>query len=155
MMMMDIIVISKMIAATQLKNTVDTNVRERYLYIYTYIQGPINKMKKLTKETISLPDTNPYPIVLKEISQLRKSQQPPTDIKDVPLKLLPNEELKFAVSGKKSDGLINELTTSAGVPAHLLSKNNPIHSFLLKRPNSSRAERLIGATKSAWALTWQ
>ena len=82
-------------------------------------------MKKLTKETISLPDTNPYPIVLNEISQLRKSQQPPINIKDVPLKLLPNEEMKFAVSGKKTDGLINELTTSAGVPAHLLSKNNP------------------------------
>ena len=26
---------------------------------------------------------------------------------------------------KKTDGLINELTTSAGVPPHLLSKNNP------------------------------
>ena len=82
-------------------------------------------MKKQAKETISLPDTNPYPIVLNEISQLRKSQQPPINIKDVPLKLLPNEEMKFAVSGKKTDGLINELTTSAGVPPHLLSKNNP------------------------------
>lgn len=58
-------------------------------------------MKKERKKTISLPDTNPYPVILNDISQLRKSQQPPIDIKDVPLKLLPNEEMKFAVSGKK------------------------------------------------------
>ena len=69
-------------------------------------------MKKQTKETISLPDTKPNPKVLNEISQLRKSQQPPINIKDVPLKLLPNEEMKFAVSGNKSDGLINQLSSS-------------------------------------------
>ena len=48
----------------------------------------------------------------------------PINIKDVP-EIIAKRRDEICCVWKKSDGLIKELTTSAGVPAHLLSKNNP------------------------------
>ena len=74
---------------------------------------------------LTLPDINPFPTDLAEIGQVRKSAQPPVNIREVPPSMLPTEELRFAVHGEKGEGLVREMTSSAGVCEHLLPRNNP------------------------------
>ena len=75
---------------------------------------------------LALPDINPFPTDLAEIGQVRKSAQPPVNIREVPPSMLPTEELRFAVTGEKGEGLVREMTSSAGVCEHLLPENNGV-----------------------------